>query len=60
MFVDLNKSEKIDVDKLHSRANWSPFEDGEAIFPYKVFSRGRLISENSDIVSSGGGINLFD
>ena len=60
MFVNLNKSEKIDVDKLHSRANWSPFEDWEAIFPHKVFRRGQLISENSEIVSSGGGINLFD
>ena len=60
MFVNLKKSEKIDVDKLHSRANWSPFEDWEAIFPHKVFRRGQLISENSEIVSSGGGINLFD
>ena len=35
MFVNLNKSEKIDADNLHSRANWSPFEDWEAIFPHK-------------------------
>ena len=60
MFVDLNNSEKIKVDNLHSRANWSPFEEWEAIFPHKVFRRGELISENSEVVSNGGGINLFD
>ncbi len=60
MFVDLNNSEKIKIDKLHSRANWSPFEEWEAIFPHKVFRRGELISENSEVVSNGGGINLFD
>jgi len=60
MFVDLNNSEKIKIDNLHSRANWSPFEEWKAIFPYKVFRRGELISENSEVVSNGGGINLFD
>tara|TARA_B100000029_G_C17496345_1_gene931056 strand:- start:226 stop:1443 length:1218 start_codon:yes stop_codon:yes gene_type:complete len=60
MFVDLKDSEKIVVDKLHSRSNWSPFEDWQAIFPYKVYRRGELISENSEIVSTGGGINIFD
>ena len=60
MFVDLEDSEKINVDKLHSRSNWSPFEGWQAIFPHKVFRRGELISENSEVVSNGGGINLFD
>ena len=60
MFVDLNNSEKIKIDNLHSRANWSPFEEWKAIFPHKVFRRGELISENSEVVSNGGGINLFD
>ena len=60
MFVDLEDSEKINVDKLHSRSNWSPFEGWQAIFPHKVFRRGELISENSEVVYNGGGINLFD
>ena len=60
MFVDLTASESINVDNLHSRSNWSPFEDWQAIFPHKVFRRGELISENSEVVSNGGGINLFD
>ena len=58
--MKLIDSEKIDVDSLHSRSNWSPFEGWEAIFPYKVFRRGELISENSEVVSKGGGLNLFD
>ncbi len=60
MFVDLKNSKKINADRLHSKSNWSPFEDWEAIFPHKVYRRGDLISENSQIVSKGGGINLFD
>ena len=60
MFVDLNDSAQIDVDNLHSKSNWSPFEDWQAIFPHKVYRRGELISENSDVVSNGGGINLFE
>ena len=60
MFVDLTASESINVDNLHSRSNWSPFEGWQAIFPHKVFRRGELISENSEVVSNGGGINLFD
>ena len=60
MFVDFKDSESINVDNLHSRSNWSPFEDWQAIFPHKVFRRGELISENSEVVSNGGGINLFD
>lgn len=60
MFVDFKNSEKIKLDNLHSRANWSPFEDWKAIFPHKVIRRGELISENSEVVSNSGGINLFD
>tara|TARA_B100000953_G_scaffold276776_1_gene251167 strand:- start:438 stop:1655 length:1218 start_codon:yes stop_codon:yes gene_type:complete len=60
MFVDFKSSEKISTDKLHSRANWSPFEGWEAIFPHKVYRRGELISENSEVVSKSGGKNLFD
>jgi len=60
MFVDLKDSIKIDVDNLHSRSDWSPFENWKAIFPHKVFRRGELISENSEVVSNGGGVNLFD
>ena len=60
MFVDLDNSVKIEVDNLHSRSNWSPFESWNAVFPHKVFRRGELISENSEVVSNNGGINLFD
>ena len=60
MFVNLNNTVKIDIDNLHSRSNWSPFEDWNAVFPHKVFRRGELISENSEVVSNSGGINLFD
>ena len=59
MIVDLKASKPIDIDKLHSKAHWTPFQNWPAIFPSRVYRRGELIAEEGDIVSSGGGHNLF-
>ena len=42
--VDLKNKTKISLEKLHSKADWSPFENWDAIFPSRVFRRGQLIA----------------
>ena len=57
--VDLKDKTKISNDTLHSKANWTPFEDWQAIFPSRVYRRGELIVDNGDLVLETGGQNLF-
>ena len=57
--VDLKDKTKISTDILHSKANWTPFEDWQAIFPSRVYRRGELIVDNGDLVLETGGQNLF-
>ena len=57
--VDLKDKTKISTDMLHSKANWTPFEDWKAIFPSRVYRRGELIVDNGDLVLETGGQNLF-
>ena len=59
IMVDMNNSKPIDLDKLHSKSNWTPFEDWPAIFPSHVYRRGELIAESGEIRQEGGGQNLF-
>lgn len=59
MIVDMKNSQPIDLDKLHSNANWTPFEDWPAIFPSQVYRRGELIAEDSEITNTSTGHNLF-
>ena len=59
MIVDMSNSQPIDLDKLHSNANWTPFEDWPAIFPSQVYRRGELIAEDSEITNTSTGHNLF-
>ena len=59
IMVDMNNSKPVDLDKLHSKSNWTPFEDWPAIFPSQVYRRGELIAENGEIRQEGGGQNLF-
>jgi len=59
MIVDMKNSKPIDLDKLHSKANWTPFEDWPAIFPSKVYRRGELIADNGEITNTSNGHNLF-
>ena len=59
IMVDMKNSKPIDLDKLHSRSNWTPFQNWPAIFPSQVYRRGELIAENGEIKHEGGGQNLF-
>ena len=59
MIVDMKKSLPIKLDRLHSRSNWTPFENWPAIFPSQVYRRGELIAEHGEIKQEAGGQNLF-
>ena len=59
MIVDMKNSQPIDLDKLHSNANWTPFEDWPAIFPSQVYRRGELIAEDCQVTNISTGHNLF-
>ena len=59
MIVDMEDSKPIELDKLHSKANWTPFEDWPAIFPSQVYRRGELIVDNGEITTKSNGNNLF-
>ncbi|RLI75929.1 dihydroorotase [Archaeoglobales archaeon] len=39
---NLKKIEKISVNKLHSKANWTPYEGFDAVFPEEVYVKGTL------------------
>ena len=57
--VDMHNSKPIDLEKLHSKSNWTPFQDWPAIFPSHVYRRGDLIAQDGEIQQEGGGQNLF-
>ena len=40
---------RIKSDKLHSKCQWSPFEDWSAVFPSHVFVRGEKLIEDHEI-----------
>lgn len=57
--IDLKKSSKIKLENLHSKCDWSPFEERNAIFPSDVFLRGERIIEAGKIqINSGFGNKL--
>ena len=58
--VNLKQVDPIDVDALHSRASWTPYQDWPAVFPSSVYRRGDLISHNQEPIGTGGGQHLFD
>jgi len=43
VIVDSRVVSRIDADRLHSRADWTPFQGKEAIFPQMTILRGRLV-----------------
>ena len=57
--VDMKNSNPIELGKLHSKSDWTPFEAWPAIFPSQVYRRGELIAEEGEIKQEGGGHNLF-
>jgi len=57
--VDLKNRTKISLENLHSKADWTPFENWDAIFPSRVFRRGQLIAAQGVLQEKRGGISLF-
>ena len=51
---DMSKQSTIDVDRLHSRAGYSPYEGREAIFPDTVIIRGGIQLDSGEFC--GGNI----
>ncbi len=52
---DMNKTTKIEGDKLHSKCGWTPFEGYNAIFPEHVFLGGEEIISDGELVRKGKG-----
>jgi dihydroorotase len=52
--VDLKKDCKIKSEYLHSKCEWSPFENWSAIFPMHVFVRGEKLIEDHEMLGSQG------
>lgn len=52
---NLKKVEKINVERLHSKANWTPYEGFNAVFPERVFIRGVEALNEEILVDRGFG-----
>jgi dihydroorotase len=53
--IDPRKSTRIKADKLHSSADWTPYEGREGIFPELVLIRGTLVYDGDLAVRPGYG-----
>ena len=51
---DLARVEPVTLDRLASRAGWSPFEGMPAVFPTDVFLRGEALVRDGGLVASPG------
>ena len=56
---DMSDIRKVDQDRLHSRAGYSPYDGMEAIFPDTVFVRGQMQIEDGEFSGSNIGEDLF-
>ncbi|MDW7775456.1 MAG: dihydroorotase [Methanosarcinales archaeon] len=55
VIVDTARVIEIDVDRLHSKAGWTPYEGMEGIFPEITISRGEVIWEDDIHAKKGRG-----
>ncbi|MBN1235096.1 MAG: dihydroorotase [Methanotrichaceae archaeon] len=55
VIVDPRAIMKINADRLHSRAEWTPFQGREAIFPQMTMVRGKVIYDGDLPASPGYG-----
>jgi len=55
VIVDTKNVNKINADHLHSRADWTPYEGLEAIFPQMTLVRGTVVYDGDLAVSPGFG-----
>jgi len=54
IIVDPRNVQKIHLDHLHSKADWTPFLGWKALFPAHVFLRGKHAIDNYEISCSPG------
>jgi len=52
--IDFKDTCKIKSGNLHSKCEWSPFEDWPAVFPKHVFIRGEKLIDNHEIQVNQG------
>jgi len=55
VIVDSKAVTEINADRLHSRAEWTPYQGREAIFPMMTIVRGRVVWDGDLLVSPGYG-----
>lgn len=58
VIFDPKRQEKIDVQRLHSRADWTPYEGKKAIFPVMTLVRGGVVFDGDIEVNPGYGRNI--
>jgi len=55
LIVDPKSISQINADRLHSRAEWTPFQGKDAIFPQMTIVRGNVVYDGDFQVSPGYG-----
>ncbi|MDD4163579.1 MAG: dihydroorotase, partial [Methanothrix sp.] len=55
VIVDPKSISQINADRLHSRADWTPFSGKDAIFPQMTLVRGNVVYDGDVSVSPGYG-----
>jgi len=55
VIVDPRSISQINADRLHSRADWTPFQGRDAIFPQMTIVRGNVVYDGDFPVSPGYG-----
>jgi len=55
VIVDPKSISQINADRLHSRADWTPFQGRDAIFPQMTIVRGNVVYDGDILVSPGFG-----
>jgi dihydroorotase len=60
VIVDPRSSKRINADRLHSRADWTPYEGRTGIFPKTTIIRGTVVYDGEVEVRAGFGRNIWD
>jgi dihydroorotase len=55
VIVDTKSISQVNADHLHSRADWTPFQGKDAIFPQMTLARGNVVYDGEFLVQPGYG-----
>jgi len=58
VLINTREQRVIRADKLHSRADWTPYEGRKGIFPQMTLVRGQVVYDGELVVRPGYGKNL--